>query len=94
MKADRLVACRTQFDEPKFAGLPRLHLNTCFATLTRASRAIRKDPATEQETVPGAAVTKHPDVQKLFASETARSPNVLVRHLSLMRLVAFDFRQG
>jgi len=45
---------------------PLAHLHPCvlFATLRPASRAIRKGPATEQETVPGAAVTKHPDVQK------------------------------
>jgi len=43
----------------------RLHPRARFATLTPASRAIREDPATEQETVPGAAgKTKRPDEQK------------------------------
>ena len=42
-----------------------LHPPALFANLARTSRATRKGPATEQETVPGAA-DKHPDVQKAF----------------------------
>jgi hypothetical protein len=45
------------------------------------------DPATEQETVPGAAdKPKRPDVQKVLGFlKLPRSPGVLVRHRSLMR---------
>ena len=77
-------------DKLKAVGLLRLHLFGLFATLTRASRAIRKDPATEQETVPGAADIKAPRcAESRGLSETAKSPGVQVCHLSLMRLGGF-----
>ena len=53
----------------------RLHTCGGFANLCRASRVIRKDPATEQETVPGAADNLAPRCAEAFwASETAESP--------------------
>jgi len=53
----------------------RLHTVSLFATLSPASRAIRKGPATEQETVPGAAGKRStPMSRSRRLSETAESP--------------------